>query len=232
MNVNIVKSAFMLGLPVFVSYIPAALTFGLLGKSSGFSLLETFIFPSLILSGSAQFMAVNLFMAGTNIFGIFFTIFLMSFRFFLMSSALVKKLHSSCKKFNPLIVPLITDESFTLASLQEEEVKPEFILTIQVIAYVVWSGVTVVGYTLGDILPTEITLSLGLGIYALFLSMLIPQMKKSFGVTAIVVMSAGINWGIKYFNLLPNGWNIIIAILVSSFIGSFLLEKEEEKENE
>ena len=232
MDTNEVKKSFLLGVPVFISYTPVALTFGLFAKNSGFTLLETFSFSFFILSGSAQFMSVNLLLAGTNIFWIIFTIFLMNFRFFLMSSALSKKLHSRCNKFILPIACLITDESFALASLQETKIKPEFLLTIQCFGYTIWWIFTIIGYTLGDFLPINLSLSLGIGIHALFISMLVPQMKKSKAVTIIILLAGFLNWIIKFLDVLPSGWNIILAILISSFIGSFLIEKEEEQTNE
>ena len=68
---------------------------------------------------------------------------------------------------------------------------------------------------------------MGIAIYALFISMIVPQMKKSKYVAAIVILSGIVNAGAKMITFLPKGWSIIIAIGIASFAGSFLLEKEE-----
>ena len=44
MNVDEIKKGFKMGFPVVIGYAPVAATFGLICKSGGFSLFETFAF--------------------------------------------------------------------------------------------------------------------------------------------------------------------------------------------
>lgn len=234
-NKQEIKHSSSLGISIGISYIPVALTFGIFAKNSGLSLLEAFSFSFFVVTGSGQFMGLNLWIAGTNLIGIWFTVLLMNLRLFLMSSSLSKMLSKKAKRYLPIIIPLITDESFALSALQERKISPEFIIPIQLIGHFFWWFFTVVGYCVGGILPKNLSDSMGIGIYALFISMLVPQMRKSLAVTSIVLMSGFFNWFIGYSKIFPNGWNMILAILLSSFIGSFILErfeKEEESVNE
>lgn len=225
-NYSEIKHAISFGIPVFISYIPVAVTFGLTAKNSGFSLFETFAFSFFVITGSGQFMAVNLWNINTNILGIWFTVFLMNLRLFLMSSALNDKLSKRAKKYLFLIAPLVTDESFALSILQEKKIEPEFIIPLQCIGHFFWWFFTVIGYIMGGFLPKNISDSMGIAIYALFISMLVPQMKKSLSITFIILLSRFINWSIKYLKIFPSGWNIILAIIISSFVGSFILKEE------
>ncbi len=228
MNTYELKHSFSLGISIGISYIPVALTFGIFAKNSNLTLLEAFCFSFFVITGSGQFMGLNLWLAGTNLIGIWFTVFLMNFRLFLMSSSLSKMLNKNCKKYLPIIVPLITDESFALAALQEKKISPEFIIPIETLGHFFWWFFTIVGYKLGGILPKDISDSMGIGLYALFISMLVPQMKKSFSITIIVLLSGFLNWFIGYLKIFPNGWNMILSILISSFIGSFIFKDKEE----
>ncbi|NME36827.1 MULTISPECIES: AzlC family ABC transporter permease [Fusobacterium] len=230
-NYDEIKRAISFGIPVFISYIPVAITFGLVAKNSGFSLFEAFAFSFFLITGSGQFMTINLWNINTGIVGIWFTVFLMNLRLFLMSSALNDKLTDRAKKYSLFIAPLITDESFALSSLQEKKIEPEFIIPLQCIGHFFWWTFTIIGYIMGGFLPENISNSMGIAIYALFISMLVPQMKKSLSITFIVLLSGFINWFIKYLNIFPSGWNIILAIIISSFVGSFIL-KEEVESNE
>lgn len=232
MNTQEIKNSSSLGVSIGISYIPVALTFGIFAKNSGLTLLEAFSLSFFAMTGSGQFMGLNLWVAGTNLIGIWFTVFLMNLRLFLMSSSLSKMLDKNCKKYLSVIIPLITDESFALAALQDKKISPEFIITVQLIGHFFWWFFTIVGYSVGGILPQNLSDSMGIGIYALFISMLVPQMKKSLAITFIVLMSGFFNWCIKYSKLFPNGWNMILAILLSSFIGSFILERFEKKEED
>lgn len=232
MNKDEIKNGIKIGFPIVIGYAPVAATFGLVCKSAGFSLFETFAFSFFVFAGASQFMAVTLILFEVEPISIIFTTFLVNLRHFLMSSAISKKLDENCKKFIPLIAYGITDESFSLASLTEGKIKAEYILSLEMFTHLGWWGFGVLGYIFGDFLPPDVSASMSIAIYALFIAMVIPQMRKSKYVTIIVLLSGMINWLAKGVDILPKGWSIIIAIIISSFVGSFLLEKEEKENDE
>ena len=218
-----------MGFPIVIGYAPVAATFGLICKTSGFSLFETFSFSFFIFAGASQFMGVNLIMLGVSFPSIVLTTFLVNLRHFLMSSAISKRLDKNCERLIPIIAYGITDETFSISSLTKGKIKAEYILSLEFITHLAWHGFSVLGYIFGEILPKDLSSSMGIAIYALFIAMIIPQMKNSKYVTIIVILSGVINSIAKMITFIPKGWSIIIAIVMSAFIGSFLLEKEEEK---
>lgn len=229
MNIYEVKKGIKMGIPIVIGYAPISITFGLICKSGGFSLFETFAFSFFIFAGASQFMGINLIMLGVNPLSIIFTTFLVNFRHFLMSSALSSHFEERCQKYFPIIAHGITDESFSIFSLNEEKLKIEYILALEFITYFSWWGFSILGYIFGEFLPKELSISMEIAIYALFIGMIIPQIKKSKYVFFIVILSGLSNALFKNISFIPKGWSIIIAIILSSFVGSFLLEKEVEK---
>lgn len=229
MNIDEVKKGLKMGFPIVIGYAPVAATFGLICKTSGFSLFETFSFSFFIFAGASQFMGVNLIMLGVSFPSIVLTTFLVNLRHFLMSSAISKRLDKNCERLIPIIAYGITDETFSISSLTKGKIKAEYILSLEFITHLAWYGFSVLGYIFGEILPKDLSSSMGIAIYALFIAMIIPQMKNSKYVTIIVILSGVINSIAKMITFIPKGWSIIIAIVISAFIGSFLLEKEEEK---
>ena len=229
MNIDEVKKGLKMGFPIVIGYAPVAATFGLICKTSGFSLFETFSFSFFIFAGASQFMGVNLIMLGVSFPSIVLTTFLVNLRHFLMSSAISKRLDKNCERLIPIIAYGITDETFSISSLTKGKIKAEYILSLEFITHLAWYGFSVLGYIFGEILPKDLSSSMGIAIYALFIAMIIPQMKNSKYITIIVILSGVINSIAKMITFIPKGWSIIIAIVISAFIGSFLLEKEEEK---
>ena len=225
MNISEVKKGFKMGFPVVIGYAPVAAAFGLICKSGGFSLFETFAFSFFVYAGASQFMGVNLIMLGVGPVSIILTTFLVNLRHFLMSSAVSKKIDENCKKFIPVIAYGMTDETFSIVSLTEGKIKAEYILTIEFITHMSWYGFGVLGYIFGEFLPKDLSMSMGIALYALFIAMIVPQMKKSKYVACIVILSGIINALAKMITFLPKGWSIIIAIIVTSFAGSFLLSR-------
>ena len=229
MNIDEVKKGLKMGFPIVIGYAPVAATFGLICKTSGFSLFETFSFSFFIFAGASQFMGVNLIMLGVSFPSIVLTTFLVNLRHFLMSSAISKRLDKNCERLIPIIAYGITDETFSISSLTKGKIKAEYILSLEFITHLAWYGFSVLGYIFGEILPKDLSSSMGIAIYALFIAMIIPQMKNSKYITIIVILSGVINSIAKMITFIPKGWSIIIAIVISAFIGSFLLEKEEGK---
>ena len=230
MDISEVKKGLKMGFPVVIGYAPVAATFGLICKSGGFSLFETFAFSFFVYAGASQFMGVNLLLLGVGGGSIVLTTFLVNLRHFLMSSVISKKIDENCFKFIPVVAFGLTDETFSVASMQEGKLKAEFMLTLEFITHLSWYGFSVLGYIFGEFLPETLSISMGIALYALFIAMVVPEMKKSKYVTAIVILSGAINSLAKEISVIPKGWSIIIAIVCASFMGSFLLEKVENKE--
>lgn len=230
MDSSQIKKGLKMGFPVVIGYAPVAATFGLICKSGGFSLFETFAFSFFVYAGASQFMGVNLLMLGVGGGSIVLTTFLVNLRHFLMSSAISKRIDENCFKFIPFIAFGLTDETFSVVSMQEGKLKAEFMLTLEFITHLSWYAFSLLGYVFGEFLPKTLSMSMGIALYALFVAMVVPEMKKSKYVTAIVILSGIINSVGKEISFIPKGWSIIIAIICASFAGSFLLEKQEQEE--
>ncbi|HHY91593.1 MAG TPA: branched-chain amino acid ABC transporter permease, partial [Clostridiales bacterium] len=144
-----------------------------------------------------------------------------------MSASLATKLEKNIKRWIPFIAFGITDEAFSIASFRQSEVTKEFILTVEIMGYVSWVGGTLLGYWAGGILPPAIQESMGVAIYAMFVTLLIPEVRKSFKIGLLACLSGMINTILNNIAILPQSWNLILAIVFSSAIGScFFAEKE------
>ena len=206
------------------------MAFGILSKTTGISLLESFMFSSLVFAGASQFMALNLILVGTGIGGIIFTTLLVNFRHFLMSASLTEKVKDVShhgKGWLALMAFGITDEVFSVASFREGEISKEYLMTVEILALLGWAGGTVIGYIIGSVLPDAIQASMGVGIYAMFIALLLPEVKKSRKVALLAILSGITNTILSYVEILPQGWSIVVSIVLISGIGLLMDEKED-----
>lgn len=114
-----IKEGLIAALPIIVGYLPIGIAFGLLSKTAGISLLESFMFSALVYAGSSQFMALNLLLVGTGLGGIIITTFLVNFRYFLMTASLAEKMEDiegQKKPWLALMAFWVSDEIFSVAS--------------------------------------------------------------------------------------------------------------------
>ncbi|GAA0737522.1 AzlC family ABC transporter permease [Clostridium oceanicum] len=225
-RLNIKDGAFA-AIPLVIGYIPVAMAFGILSKNTGISLMDSFLFSVLVFAGASQFMALNLLSLGTGIGQIILTTLLVNSRHFLMSASLTTKLTKDMKKWIPFIAFGVTDESFSVASFKEEELTKEFMLSLQYITYLSWILGTVLGYILGQVLPTIIKDSMGIALYSMFISILIPEAKKSNKVLIMAVLAGIVNTLLSYLKITTDGWNLVLTIILVSILGAFTMKEKE-----
>lgn len=204
-------------LPVVMGYIPVAIAYGVLAKTTGVSALICFLISAMVFAGASQFIAMNLMMLNISIGEIILTTFLVNIRHFLMSASLKKKLENV--RFKPIIAFGITDEFFSVASFSDQKMTTSYTLALEFIPYLTWVAFSMVGYSLGSIIPESLQLSMNIALYAMFIALIIPEIKKHY-IILLVVLSAGlINTFCLYICHIPQGWSIVITVILVSFFG-------------
>jgi len=213
------KDGIIASLPIAVGYIPIAITFGVIAQAAGLTLVQALSMSLFVFAGASQFVGVNLIAMGVPFAEIVVTTFILNFRHFLMSSSLVTKFAPMRKGLLAAIGFGITDETFSLASLQPGKLGAAFLLGLNFTAYTAWAFGTGLGVILAAGMPPMLQSSMGIGLYAMFIGLLVPSMKKSIKV-AVIAIAAGITNLILY-NYLSVGWSIILATITGALIGTF-----------
>ena len=147
-------------------------------------------------------------------------------------SELITEMTKDMKNTVPLIAFGLTDEIFSVASLKTKDLSKEYMITLESCAYFALAIGTAMGFILGGILPASVQLSMGIALYALFVAILVPEMKKSVKVVVLLVLSGMTNTICLYLFNIPQGWSIIIAIILVSVLGLFIKIDERELCNE
>jgi 4-azaleucine resistance transporter AzlC len=207
------KTGFQSGLSIALGFIPIAMTFGLLAKNSGLNLLEGLGFSAIVYAGASQFMAIDLLNSGAGIASIILTTFLFNFRHFIMGASMSTKLRSDSLKFRPIMAFVMTDETYSVAYLKQDKISAWFYLPMAITAYLSLSFGTILGYQLGGVLPAALNQSMGIALYAMFLAILTPEVKKSFKTMGVVVTAGLLNVLIHNLDFVPDGWHIILVIV-------------------
>ena len=224
------KKGSQAGFPIVIGYLPIALAFGILSKTSGITLLESIMFSSIVYAGASQFMALTMIAMGAGTLGIVLTTFLVNFRHFLMSASIAGKIKNEKKSILPLIAFGITDETFSVASFSKENLTSSFMMGLELAAYLSWNVGTIAGYLLGSTLPDSIQASMGIALYAMFIALVTPMAKKFLKIASLVILSGIVNSLVGRFASVPRGWGIIIAIISVSILGVFIFSEEEAEE--
>ena len=213
------------GVSIAIGYLPVALTYGFIAETTGLTLLETIAMSAFVFAGAAQYMSLSLIAVGTGAFEIIFTTFIINIRHLLMSTAISEK----SVKDHPIIKGLyafgMTDEVFAVSSTKEGKLTSSYILGVASIAYSSWVINSGIGYAIGTSLPATLQQSMSIALYALFIALLIPSLKKHRKIVWLAVFAAVLNSIFTLF--IATGWAIIIATLVSAIVIEIIYSKKQ-----
>jgi 4-azaleucine resistance transporter AzlC len=205
------------GVPVAVGYVPMAVAFGVLATQTGLSFFQAGAMSFFVYAGASQFASLGLLAGGASALAIVLATLVLNFRHFLMSISLSRRLSL------PFALGFgITDETFVVASL-EDLLTIRFFLGLIVTVYLAWLSGTLIGAGFSSLIPAVIARGMGVALYAMFIAILIPGVKKSW-VNGLVAVAGGVlAWGASVaLPALPSGWRIVIAILAASAIGALI----------
>lgn len=223
-----IKEGLKSSIPLIIGFFPVAMAYGLLSKSTHISFKDSSLFSILVFAGASQFMALDLIKAGTSTGSIILATFFLNLRHLMMSASLSVKLKEIKKYWLFFIAFGITDETFSVTSLTDKQINVPFLISLCLPAYCSWLTGTMAGYLLGATLPDTLQSSLGIGLYSMFAALLIPEIKKSFSVLFLAIISGIIYASITCFNIIPSSWSIIVTIIAASAIGTMVIKENPE----
>lgn len=193
----------------------------------------TLLMSLVVFAGASQFIAVNLLTLGASLGEIVLTTFMLNLRHFLMTTSLSRKLDASVSKaWRAVLAFGVTDETFSVSALCDETTLPkQFILGLNTIAFLSWNFGTWLGVFFAPALPDAVKASMGIALYAMFIGLLVPHIKKSQAALVVAALAAathGLLYWLPLFATLSSGWRIIIATVISATVGAMVFGEEED----
>ncbi|WP_282035038.1 AzlC family ABC transporter permease [Metabacillus indicus] len=220
------------GLSIAIGYMPVALTFGLLAGDTGLTLSETVMMSIFVFAGAAQYISLSLLAAGTGIFEIVFTTFIVNIRHFLMSASLNEKVEEDSLWKKALYSFGITDETFSVASVKEGTVSAGYMFGLIFISYSSWVVFSGAGHMIGANLPETLQESMSVALYAMFIGLLVPSMKKQRKVVYLAGAAAIFNAVFYLTGSLSTGWSIVLSTLLSAVLVELAYSKGAKRHDE
>jgi 4-azaleucine resistance transporter AzlC len=219
------------GISIAIGYMPIALTFGLLAKTTGLGLFETVLMSMIVYAGASQYISLNLLALGTGIFEIVLTTFIVNIRHFLMSASLNEKAEKDKLWKKALYAFGITDETFSVVATKEGTVTTSYILGVNAISYGSWVISSGIGHVVGASLPQSLQESMSVALYAMFIGLLVPALKKQRKTIWLAGFAAILNSVFSLVFKLSTGWAIVSATLLSAVIVEFFYRERGEADN-
>jgi 4-azaleucine resistance transporter AzlC len=215
------------GGPIAIGYMPIAIAFGALALKSNMTVSETVAMSVFVFAGASQFMAASMLLTGAGAAQIILATFFVNLRHLIMSMAVSDKLKGASKLQKTGLAFGITDETFALITLQggieENPISPVYTAGVMIEAYLSWVTGTTIGALGAQVIPPSVSSGMTVGLYALFIGLLVPHMRKSIKISIIAIASMLLN---SLFNsVLDPGWAIVLATVLAAILGVFILKK-------
>ncbi|RYG72905.1 branched-chain amino acid ABC transporter permease [Lentibacillus lipolyticus] len=223
-----IRKGVAVGFPIMLGYLPIAITYGVLAKQSGMSLTELTLMSVMVFAGASQFMGANMIAVGAGAMEIIIATFVLNFRHFVMSLSFMNRLRNIGLNWKIPLSLGLTDETFAVSSLHTKEANMEkgayFYASLILTAYLSWIGGSFLGGVLGEIIPAQLSQSMGIALYAMFIGLLIPSVRKQWRVGVVAVIAMLINTVCSQF--MSDGWAIVFGTVLGGWSGVFLLKED------
>ncbi|HMB16033.1 MAG TPA: AzlC family ABC transporter permease [Pelovirga sp.] len=221
-----VKTALYAAWPICLGYFPIGLALGVLAGQSDIPWWAMALMSILVFAGSAQFICVAMIAAGSSLWAIIGTTFIINLRHVLMSSALAVYLHGVRRSFLALFAYGITDESFAInmARFRAGNWTRFQALIVNHLANCVWILATVSGVLVGQFVPTG-AFGIDYALIGMFICLLVFQLHNRLHViTAIIAAVVAVLWA----KFVPGDSYIVGAAVCAATCG-YLFQKKRDK---
>lgn len=211
------------GLPVVFGFIPVGIAFAIAARQAGFTLLETQLMSLTVFAGASQMMAAKMWGEAAGVAAIVLATFIINIRHIIMSTCVMQRMKGAPLWARLLGAFGVTDESFAIfTSIEEDKCTPMYFFGVVTVTYSSWNVGTFIGAVGADLLPEIIALSFGVALYAMFISIVVPDITGNLRLGLLVLFAALSNWALCL--VIDSGWAMIISTLLSAFVGVFFVD--------
>ena len=206
------------GIPICMGYFAVSFALGITARGIGMNALQAGLMSMGMVASAGEFAAIVLIASNAGVFEMITTCIVVNMRYFLMSCSLSQKLSPDLPFYHRFLLPYcITDEIFGLSSAVPGYLQPFYTYAITIVSVAGWSGGTVLGVLVGNILPQAAVNALSVSLYGMFLAIIIPPAKENPFIGGLVAVSMAVSW---LFGVLPltsgisSGFKVIILTLL------------------
>ena len=224
------------GIPIALGYFSVATAFGLIAVNGGCTAVEALFISMFNVTSAGQFAGVTVMASAGSYIEMAMTQFLINARYSLMAISLSQKVDSRFTTLPRILLStFITDEIYAVAIGQKEDVSAKYYAGLSCLPYVGWAAGTFFGAFMGNILPQVLTTSLSIGLYGMFIAIVVPVVKSSRKTLIIVGISLAIScllYFIPAVDKVSAGFAIIISAVIASAAGALLFPIDDEEVTE
>ena len=229
-------SGMRMGIPIALGYFAVSFTLGIAAKRAGLTAFQAGLASLLTNASAGEYAGFTVIAENGTYLEMAIMILVANARYLLMSCALTQKLRPETGIFHRMLMAFdITDEIFGVSIASPGWLNPFFTYGVVVVALPGWCVGTFLGVMVGNLLPMNLVSALSVGLYGMFLAIIIPPARKSRIVAVLVAASMVLSYGLSVLPLTAawsSGTRIIVLTVGISAVAAVLFPVREQNAEE
>ncbi len=223
------------GIPIALGYFAVAFALGISAKQAGLTALQATLASLLCNASAGEYAGFTVIAAQAPYLEMAIITLIINARYLLMSASLSQKISPDTAFGHRLLVGfVITDEIFGASVTQPGKLNPFYNYGLALISLSCWALGTCLGVVVGSILPPLLVTALGVGIYGMFLAIVIPPARTNPVIRGLVLLSMVLSFlcsRLPMISTLSEGSRIILLTVLLSLGAALLFPIPEESQD-
>ncbi len=223
------------GIPIALGYFAVAFALGISAKQAGLTALQATLASLLCNASAGEYAGFTVIAAQAPYLEMAIITLIINARYLLMSASLSQKISPDTPFWHRLLVGfVITDEIFGASVTQPGKLNPFYNYGLALISLSCWALGTCLGVVVGSILPPLLVTALGVGIYGMFLAIVIPPARTNPVIRGLVLLSMVLSFlcsRLPMISTLSEGSRIILLTVLLSLGAALLFPIPEESQD-
>ncbi len=225
------KDGIKAGLPIGLGYLSVSFTFGIMAASKGLFWWQAVLISLTCLTSAGQLAGIGIMIMPGHYLEMLISQLTINVRYSFMSVSLAQKVEKPFKGiYRWLLGFIMTDEIYAVA-VSKKEVTRRFFAGLGILPIIGWTTGTLLGVLIGSVLPDRLLSALSIAIYAMFIAIVMPEVKKSRAVAVVAALAAALSCAFTYvpgLKQVPAGIAISICAVAAALAGAIVFPVQEE----
>lgn len=221
------------GVPIALGYFAVSFTLGIAARNAGLTALQGALASVTTVASAGQFAGFQVIAAGASYVEMAMMMLVINARYMLMSCSLSQKLAPDLPFYHRLLVGWgVTDEIFGVAVTVPDTLNPWYNYGMMTISIPGWTIGTFLGVAVGNILPASAVSALSVGLYGMFLAIIIPPARTNrviAGLVAVSMLSSFAMAKLPLLSSISSGMRTIILTILIAGGAAVLFPVQEEQ---
>jgi len=221
------------GLPIGLGYMAVAFTLGIAARNAGLTAFQATLASLLNNASAGEYAGFKVIEENAGYLAMVAMIVIANARYLLMSCALAQKISPRTGLIHRMLVGFeVTDEVFGISIAVPGMLNPWYTYGAMSMAVPGWAIGTCFGVIMGNALPANVVSALSVGLFGMFIAIIVPPMRKSKVLAGLVPLSMLCSYvfsKLDPFASMSSGMRVIILTVALSAGAAILFPVKEDE---